>query len=158
MRACVQRVTRAKVTLGEEGEATGEIGLGFVVLLGVGRGDTAEEVRLLARKIGGLRVFDDEQGKMNRSLTDVGGSLLVVSQFTLYADSVRGNRPGFTDAALPDDAVRLYDLFVWEMKDRGFRVETGVFQANMKIELVNSGPVTIWLDTDVLRPKKVDSP
>ncbi len=156
MRGCVQRVTRAKVTIRDEGNrVSGEIGKGFLVLLGVGTDDTEEEVRLLARKICRMRVFDDEEGKMNWDLSRVGGKLLVVSQFTLYADSVRGNRPGFTDAAPPEKAKRLYEAFIKEAREvYRIPVETGVFQAMMEIELVNDGPVTIWLDTDQLKKTK----
>ncbi len=156
MRACLQRVTRARVLLPEEnGRVSGRIEKGFLVLLGVGRGDTSAEVRLLARKICRLRVFDDPEGKMNLDITQVGGSILAVSQFTLYADSVRGNRPGFTGAAPPVEARRLYEEFVSVLRsDCAVPVETGVFQAMMSVELVNDGPVTIWLDTDELTKKK----
>ena len=155
MRACIQRVTRARVTLPEEGNrVSGQIEGGFLVLLGVGRGDTSEEVRLLARKICRLRVFDDPQGKMNLDVTQVGGAILAVSQFTLYADAVHGNRPGFTDAAPPDEARRLYEEFVSVVRaEYAVPVATGVFQAMMSVELVNDGPVTIWLDTDELNKR-----
>jgi len=150
MRACVQRVSRARVTLPEEGNRiSGQIDRGFLVLLGIGQKDGIEEVRLLARKICRLRVFDDAEGKMNLDLTQVGGKILAVSQFTLYADTARGHRPGFTDAAPPDRAKRLYEEFIAEVRETySIPVETGVFQTMMNVELVNDGPVTIWLDTD----------
>ena len=156
MRACVQLVERARVSLPEDGgRVSGEIGCGFLVLLGVGRDDTSEEARLLARKICQMRIFEDENGKMNLGLAQVGGSLLVVSQFTLYADCVRGNRPGFAAAAPPGKANALYNEFVdIARKEYGLHVETGVFRAMMDVELVNSGPVTIWLDTDELARRK----
>ena len=156
MRAVIQRVTRAKVTIPDEADRiSGEIGPGFLVLLGVAADDSSEEVRLMARKICQMRVFDDAAGKMNLDLRQIGGSLLVVSQFTLFADCVRGNRPGFTAAAPPETARRLYEEFITEVrKTYGIRVETGVFRAMMAVELVNDGPVTIWLDTDELLKKK----
>ena len=156
MRASIQRVTRARVVLPDEGNRiSGRIENGFLVLLGVGQGDTSDEVRLLTRKICRLRVFDDPQGKMNLDIAQIGGSILAVSQFTLYANAVHGNRPGFTDAAPPDLARRLYDEFVTHVRaEYGIPVETGVFQAMMSVELVNDGPVTIWLDTDELAKKK----
>ncbi|MBR5416322.1 MAG: D-tyrosyl-tRNA(Tyr) deacylase [Thermoguttaceae bacterium] len=156
MRACLQRVTRARVVLPDEGNrVSGQIENGFLVLLGVGQDDTSDEVRLLARKICRLRVFDDPQGKMNLDIAQVGGAILAVSQFTLYADAVHGNRPGFTDAAPPDRAKRLYEEFVSLVRaEYGIPVETGVFQAMMSVELVNDGPVTVWLDTDELSKKK----
>ena len=148
MRALIQRVTQASVTLPEEGNrVAGEIGRGFLILLGVRREDTAEEAVWLARKIAGLRLFDDADGKMNLDLTKVGGRTLVVSQFTLYADCRRGNRPGFTEAAEPAEAKKLYEFFVSELKTHGIEVETGVFQTEMAVALVNDGPVTIWLDS-----------
>jgi D-tyrosyl-tRNA(Tyr) deacylase len=147
MRACVQRVSEAQVTV--EGAETGRIGRGLVVLLGVGHNDGEAEVRWLAEKIVGLRVFEDDAGKMNLSLADVGGGMLVVSQFTLYADLSRGRRPGFTNAAQPDMATRLVDHFVQRVKALGFtRVETGSFGAHMHVALVNDGPFTIWLNSD----------
>ena len=151
MRACLQRVTRARVVLPDEGNrVSGQIENGFLVLLGVGQDDTSDEVRLLARKICRLRVFDDPQGKMNLDIAQVGGAILAVSQFTLYADAVHGNRPGF-----PDRAKRLYEEFVSVVRaEYGIPVETGVFQAMMSVELVNDGPVTVWLDTDELSKKK----
>ncbi|MDX2041683.1 MAG: D-aminoacyl-tRNA deacylase [Acidobacteriota bacterium] len=148
MRAILQRVTHGKVTV--ENQVTGEIGNGFVVLLGVGANDTADEVELLASKIANLRVFADGEGKFNLSALDVKAEMLVVSQFTLFADCRKGRRPSFTDAARPELAVPLYELFVERLRAMGFIVATGVFQADMLVEIHNSGPVTIWLDTDEL--------
>jgi len=148
MRACLQRVQSASVTLPQEGDRlVGEIGTGLLVLLGVGTADTENEAALLARKCAELRIFEDEQGKMNRSLTEVGGSMLVVSQFTLYADCQRGRRPSFTEAAPPEMAERLYQHFVEEVRRRGIPLALGTFRAEMHVRLVNDGPVTIWLDT-----------
>ena len=148
MRACIQRVLSASVTLPQEANRlVGEIGQGLLVLLGVGMTDTESESTLLARKCSELRIFEDENGKMNRSLTDVGGSMLVVSQFTLYADCKRGRRPSFTDAAPPEQADRLYQHFVEEVRQRQIPVALGTFRAEMHVRLVNDGPVTIWLDT-----------
>ena len=145
MRAVVQRVSRAKVTVNEW--IAGEIGLGLVVLLGVGREDTESDVNYLAEKIAGLRIFEDHDGKMNLSILDVGGSVLAVSQFTLYGDVRRGKRPSFDAAAPPDPARRLYELFVERIRAAGLRCETGRFQEMMQVELVNEGPVTILLDS-----------
>lgn len=145
MRAVVQRVSRAKVTVDEW--IAGEIGLGLLVLLGVAREDTEADVNYLAEKIAGLRVFEDSDGKMNLSIPDVGGSVLAVSQFTLYGDVRRGKRPSFDDAAAPDAARRLYELFVERIRAAGIRCETGRFQEMMQVELVNEGPVTILLDS-----------
>lgn len=154
MRACVQRVTKAKVTLPPTGEVAGEIGRGLLVLLGVGVNDDESQVRLLARKIATLRIFDDENGQMNREAADVGGAVLVVSQFTLFGDCKRGKRPSFTEAARPETAERLYRLFVREIETcYGLPVATGRFQTDMAVELVNDGPVTLWLDTDSLASK-----
>lgn len=151
MRAVVQRVSEAKVVV--EGQTVGQIGRGFLVLLGVGRGDTMEDAAYLARKIAGLRVFADPQGKMNLALSDVGGAVLAVSQFTLYADTRGGNRPSFV-AAAPDDGRRLYSQFCALLERQGLHVATGVFQAHMEVHLVNDGPVTLWLDSaERLRPK-----
>jgi len=148
MRACIQRVQSASVTLPqEENRLVGEIGMGLLVLLGVGTSDSESEAALLARKCSELRIFEDESGKMNRSLTDVGGAMLVVSQFTLYADCRRGRRPGFTEAAPPELADHLYQRFVEEVRQRGISVAVGAFRADMHVHLVNKGPVTIWLDT-----------
>lgn len=145
MRAVVQRVSRAKVTV--NGEITGEIGVGLLVLLGVGHADTETHVQYLADKIAGLRIFEDDAGKMNRSVIDAGGSVLAVSQFTLYGDVRRGKRPSFDDAAPPEQARRLYEVFVERIRAGGLRCETGRFQEMMQVELVNEGPVTILLDS-----------
>ena len=145
MRAVVQRVSRSKVTVKDW--TTGEIGLGLLVLLGVGQGDTEADATYLADKIAGLRIFEDEDGKMNRSVVDVGGSVLAVSQFTLYGDVRRGKRPSFDAAAPPEPARRLYEFFVERMRGAGLRCETGRFQEMMQVELVNEGPVTILLDS-----------
>lgn len=145
MRAVVQRVSRAQVTV--NGEVVGRIGRGFLVLLGVADDDRQEDVIYLARKIVGLRVFEDAAGKMNLSLTDVGGSLLVVSQFTLLADCRQGRRPSFIRAARPELAQELYGGFVAEVRGRHIPVETGRFQEHMDVELVNDGPVTLLLDS-----------
>ena len=144
MRAVLQRVSRAKVTV--DREVVGEIGNGLLVLLGVGVGDVDADAVYLADKILNLRIFDDTNGKMNLSLTDVGGGLLVVSQFTLYADASRGRRPSYIGAAAPDEANRLYEFFVTEARKSVADVQTGRFQAMMDVELVNDGPVTIILD------------
>jgi len=146
MRAVVQRVSRAKVTVA--GQVTGEIAHGLLVLLGVGLKDSDAAADYLADKILGLRIFEDDQGKMNRSVVDVNGSILVVSQFTLYGDVRRGKRPSFDDAARPDKAGRLYEYFVERIRGTGMRCETGRFQEMMKVELVNEGPVTILLDSE----------
>ena len=145
MRAVAQRVSRAKVTV--NGWTSGEIGLGLLVLLGVGREDDESDVEYLAEKIAGLRIFQDKDGKMNLSVQDVGGSILAVSQFTLYGDVRRGKRPSFDDAAPPDQARRLYESFVQKLQAAGLRCETGRFQEMMQVELVNEGPVTILLDS-----------
>ena len=145
MRACVQRVSEARVAV--DGAVTGQIGRGVVVLLGVGSDDGEAEVDWLAEKIVGLRVFEDEEGKMNRSLTDVGGAMLVVSQFTLYGDCRRGRRPSFTNAASPELAERLYESFVARVRAAGVEVATGVFREHMLVSLTNDGPVTLWIDT-----------
>jgi D-aminoacyl-tRNA deacylase len=141
----VQRVSSARVTV--NGEITGQIGLGLLVLLGVGRDDTEADATYLAEKIAGLRVFEDDQGKVNLSLQDVGGSVLAVSQFTLYGDVRRGKRPSFDDAAPPEKARQLYEFFVDQLRAAGLRCETGRFQEMMKVELANEGPVTILLDS-----------
>jgi D-tyrosyl-tRNA(Tyr) deacylase len=145
MRAVVQRVSQARVEV--DGRVSGQIGTGLVVLLGVAKGDTEEESVYLAEKVRRLRVFPDAAGRMNRSVVDVGGSLLVVSQFTLLADTSRGNRPGFEQAAEPQIARQLYDCFVNRCKASGTHTETGIFQAEMKLHLVNDGPVTLTLET-----------
>lgn len=145
MRAVVQRVSRAKVTVNDW--IAGEIGMGLLVLLGVGHEDSEQDVHYLAEKIAGLRIFEDDDGKMNRSVLDIGGSVLAVSQFTLYGDVRRGKRPSFDAAAPPDSAKRLYELFVERIRAAGLRCETGRFQEMMQVELVNEGPVTILLDS-----------
>jgi len=145
MRALLQRVSRGSVA--SEGKLCGQIGAGLVVLLGVAKGDGEEEVSYLARKTANLRIFEDEQGKMNLSLRDVQGSILVVSQFTLYADASRGNRPSFEQAADPATADRLYQRYVELLRAEGLAVETGVFQTHMLVELTNDGPVTILLES-----------
>ncbi len=146
MRAVVQRVSRAKVTV--EGRVTGEIGAGLMILLGVGRQDTAAVAVSMAEKCANLRVFEDDQGKMNRSLLDVKGSALVVSQFTLYGDARGQRRPSFISAAPPEQAKALYEDFCEALRKLGVSVATGVFQAMMCVELVNEGPVTILLDSE----------
>jgi D-aminoacyl-tRNA deacylase len=146
MRAVAQRVSRAKVTV--EGQVTGEIGPGLMILLGVGKEDTAQVAARMAERLANLRVFEDEQGKMNRSLLDVKGSALVVSQFTLYGD-VRGQRrPSFVAAGPPEMAKKLYEEVCEAMRKLGLTVTTGIFQAMMSVELVNEGPVTILVDSD----------
>ena len=145
MRVVIQRVSRAQVRV--EGKTAGEIGKGLLVLLGVGQGDTAKEADILLDKLINLRIFEDPQGKMNLSLLDVGGELMVISQFTLYADCRKGRRPSFTNAAPPEEAKKLYEYFVAGATNRGLRVATGIFQALMEVELVNLGPVTIPLDS-----------
>lgn len=148
MRAVIQRVSRAKVTV--EGETSGEIGTGLLVLLGVGGEDDESDAAYLADKTAGLRIFEDDAGKMNRSLVEIGGAALVVSQFTLYGDVRRGRRPSFDAAAPPALADQLYQQYTEQLRARGVPVETGVFQAMMKVELVNEGPVTILLDSKKL--------
>lgn len=145
MRAVVTRVREASVTI--EGRVNGAIGQGFLVLLGVGPGDTEAVCDKLAEKICNLRVFEDENGRMNRSLEQVGGAILVVSQFTLYADT-SSRRPGFTGAAKPELAIPLYERFLERCRERGFPVRHGEFGADMQVASVNDGPVTILLDTD----------
>jgi len=145
VRAVVQRVRAARVEV--EGRTVGEIGRGFLVLLGVARGDTAREAEWMAQKLAGLRLFEDAEGKMNLGLEEVGGAILIVSQFTLLGDCRKGRRPSFTEAAPPEEADRLYQLVVGKMKTNGLRVETGVFQAHMQVHLTNDGPVTLLLET-----------
>jgi D-tyrosyl-tRNA(Tyr) deacylase len=145
MRAVVQRVSRAKVTVGEE--IAGEISTGLLVLLGVGHEDTGADATYLAEKIIGLRIFEESDGKMNCSVQDVAGSVLAVSQFTLYGDVRRGKRPSFDAAAPPEQARQLYEFFVERIRAAGLRCETGRFQEMMQVELVNVGPVTILLDS-----------
>src|SRR5205085_4013977 len=144
VRAVCQRVSRASVTV--DGEVVGAIGLGWMVLLGVGPKDDEQTAARIADKIVGLRVFEDEAGKMNRSVLDVGGAVLLVSQFTLYADTSRGRRPGFTGAAPPDQATPLLVAVANALRRHGLVVETGEFGAHMHVHLINDGPFTIWLD------------
>jgi D-tyrosyl-tRNA(Tyr) deacylase len=146
MRAVIQRVSRAKVTV--EGSVTGEISHGLMILLGVGREDTPGVAAAFAEKAANLRIFEDENKKMNRSLLDVKGAALVVSQFTLYGDARGGRRPSFISAAPPDQAQDLYESFCEALRNLGITIATGVFQAMMSVELVNEGPVTILLDSD----------
>ena len=145
MRAVLQRVTRASVKV--EGETVGEIAAGALVLLGIARDDTPEDARYLLEKIVGLRIFDDAEGRMNLSIADAGGALLVVSQFTLYGDARRGRRPSWSEAAAPEVAAPLYEFFVSEARRTLARVETGSFRRMMEVELTNDGPVTILLDS-----------
>ena len=146
MRVVVQRVTRARVTV--QGSVTGEIAAGLVILLGVGRDDTSAVVVGMAEKVANLRIFEDDQGKMNRSLLNAGGHALVVSQFTLYGDARGQRRPSFITAAPPEQAKKLYEEFSEALRRLGVTVATGVFQAMMSVELTNEGPVTILLDSD----------
>ena len=149
MRAVVQRVRRAAVEV--DGETVGAIDQGLLVLLGVTHSDTVDQARWLAAKIAGLRIFEDDQGKMNRSVSEVGGAVLVVSQFTLYGDCRKGRRPSFDAAARPEAARDLYEVMVEEVRRLGLTVATGVFQAHMGVSLVNDGPVTLILDTEAGR-------
>jgi len=146
MRAVVQRAARASVTA--NGITTGTIGPGLVILLGIHPEDTDREIRWMADKIVNLRIFEDEAGKMNRSLVDTGGEMLIVSQFTLYGDCRKGRRPGYSTAAPPEIAEPLYQMFVAEVERQGIGTATGVFQASMQVELVNDGPVTLLIDSD----------
>lgn len=149
MKAVLQRVTHANVVV--EGELISEIKSGFLVLLGVDNDDTEKDADILSKKISGMRVFEDENGKMNLPLTDIGGSLLIISQFTLLADCRKGRRPSFVNAGAPDMANRLYEYFCERIKDDGIEdVKTGVFGADMKVSLLNDGPVTILLDSKEL--------
>lgn len=155
MRAVIQRVKYASVTI--NGAVKSKIEQGFLILFGAGEGDTVEDAELLAKKTAGMRIFCDENDKMNLSLADIGGSVIVVSQFTLYADCRRGNRPSFTNAAPPAEANELYEYFLKLLRDEyGIKnVQTGEFGADMKVELLNDGPVTIILDSDELKkPRK----
>ena len=145
MRAVIQRVSRARVRV--DGQTTGEIGPGLLILLGVGQGDSPKEADYLLEKIINLRIFEDAGGKMNLSLLETGGQLMVISQFTLYADCRKGRRPSFTDAAPPEEAQKLYDYFVGAARARALQVATGIFQTLMEVELINFGPVTILLDS-----------
>lgn len=146
MRACIQRVSQASVTV--DGQIVGQIGRGLLVLVGVGQGDVESDARYLADKIVELRIFEDDDGKMNRSLIDTGGAMLVVSQFTLYGDCRKGRRPSFVAAAPPEQGERLYETFVAAVATRGIRVATGRFRAHMDVALVNDGPVTLLLDSE----------
>ncbi len=144
MRVIVQRVRRGRVTI--EGRVTAEIGAGVVILLGIGMNDGEEQARYLAEKIANLRIFDDEAGKMNRSLLDVDGQAIVVSQFTLYADTRKGRRPSFTDAAPPQIASPLVERFADLLREQGVPTQTGEFGAHMLVDIANDGPVTIWME------------
>jgi len=146
MRAVVQRVERASVTV--DGQVVGEIASGLLVLLGVSKSDRESDADYLIDKIIGLRIFEDEQGKMNRSVAETSGAILMVSQFTLYGDVHRGKRPSFDEAARPEEARKLYEYAVNKIREAGLRCETGEFQAMMKVSLVNDGPVTILLDSE----------
>ena len=145
MRVVIQRVSEASVTVGQK--TVGAIGQGLMVLLGVAQGDTSQEAKSLAEKTAGLRIFEDDAGKMNRSVEEINGSLLVVSQFTLLGACRKGRRPGFTDAAPPELADQLYEEYVAALRSRGVNVATGVFRADMQVALVNDGPVTMLLDS-----------
>ena len=152
MRAVIQRVSSASVSV--DNVVVGQIGVGFLVLLGVKRGDTRDDAAYLARKIAKLRVFNDAAGKINLGLLEVDGAVLAVSQFTLYADTRGGNRPSFTEAAAPDDGKRLYEQFCELLRDESIEVQQGIFQTDMKVALVNDGPVTIIMDSsDRGKPK-----
>lgn len=153
MRAVVQRVLASSVSI--DGKTTGRIEKGFNILLGVGQGDGEKQVKWLAEKIAHLRIFEDDKGKMNLSLKDVGGAALVISQFTLYGNCEKGRRPSFTDAAHPKTAKQLYEDFIEELKTYDIPVETGIFQADMKVEITNDGPVTMIIDTpNAIVPKQ----
>lgn len=146
MRSVVQRVTRASVRV--EGEAVGKIGAGLLILFGVGEKDGPGDLDWIVDKIVGLRIFEDEEGKMNRSVQDASGEILMVSQFTLYGDCRKGKRPSFSTAAPPEQAKVLFEQAVEKIREYGIQVETGVFQAEMQVELVNDGPVTLLLDSE----------
>ena len=148
MRVLILRVRYASCNVYEE--YTAKIDQGFLMFVGCRESDDDAVIAKMADKASGLRIFEDENGKMNRSLEDVGGAILTISQFTLYADCRKGRRPGFTEAARGDTAIKMYDQFNEELRQRGFHVETGIFGADMKIELLNDGPVTIWLDSDAI--------
>ena len=152
MKLVIQRVSRASVTV--RGKVIGRIGQGYLVLVGIGQGDTREDADRLVRKMIGLRIFSDENGKINKSLKDVDGQLLLISQFTLYADCRHGNRPGFTDAGDPEKAKELYEYMIDSCRREIPVVEQGEFGADMKVELVNDGPFTILLDSEIYREKK----
>lgn len=149
MRALIQRVSRGHVDVRDPDgtvRRTGQVARGFVVLVGFAHADTAQQTEWMAEKIAGLRVFEDAEGKMNLALADVGGAVLVVSQFTLYGDASKGRRPSFIDAARPETAIPLYEGFLGMLRGRGIPVEAGEFGASMEVELVNDGPVTLWLE------------
>ena len=146
MRLVIQRVSQAKVTV--QGKEVGAIGPGLCLFLGVAKGDTEEDSNYLVQKSVELRIFEDDEGKFNRTLLDVGGEALVVSQFTLYGDCTKGRRPSFSHAASPEEAERLYQQFVQKLREKGPRVATGQFQAKMEVSLVNSGPVTFIIDSE----------
>lgn len=155
MKAVIQRVKHAEVEV--DGKTVGSVGEGYMILLGVVEGDTDAKAQLLARKTASLRIFTDDEDKMNRSILDIDGEILVVSQFTLCADVKKGNRPSFTNSAAPDEADRLYELFCDELLKNGVRkVEKGVFGAHMEVTLLNNGPVTILYDTDIWSRKNAD--
>ena len=149
MRAIIQRVSKASVTV--EGQVIGKIGRGLLVLLGIGKGDEQNEATLLAEKITNMRIFPDQEGRFNRSVLDINGEVLVVSQFTLYADTRRGRRPSFSEAAAPEQAAPLVDAFVEALLERGLAVASGVFGAHMYVDLQNDGPVTVILDSAIFR-------
>ena len=149
MRAVIQRINGAEITI--NGGETRKVGEGLVVFICAMEGDTDAQADFLVQKVCGLRVFKDENDKMNRSLADVGGGLLIVSQFTLYGDCRKGNRPSFTGAARPETAIPLYEKFIARCRESGLPVETGEFGADMKVELLNDGPVTLWMDTREMR-------
>lgn len=153
MKAVIQRVLESSVAV--DGKVVGQSGKGYMILLGVVRGDTEKEAELLARKTASLRVFEDENGKMNKALADIGGSMMVVSNFTLYADCSHGRRPDFFHAAKPDIAIPVYEHFLSEVKSRGIPMICGKFGADMAIDHVNDGPVTIIMDTDQMMKKGV---
>jgi D-aminoacyl-tRNA deacylase len=146
MRAVIQRVTEARVEV--DGRDVSRIGAGFLILLGVEKNDTEAHASHLARKTAALRIFDDDEGRLNRNVIDAGGSVLVVSQFTLYGDCRRGNRPSYDRAARPEAALHLYEYFVGQLRETGLPVETGTFRASMKVHLINDGPVTLIVDSD----------
>jgi D-tyrosyl-tRNA(Tyr) deacylase len=146
MRAVVQRVSRASVTV--NGQTSGRIQRGLVILLGITHQDRDKDIKWLAEKVVHLRIFEDDKGKMNRSLADIGGEMLIISQFTLFGDCRKGRRPGFSDAAPPEIAEPIYLQFVEEVRGKGIKTATGTFQAEMQVELINDGPVTLILDTE----------
>lgn len=152
MKVVIQRVSEASVKV--NGESIGKIGKGFLLLVGVGKDDTPDEAKIMAEKISKIRIFDDENGRMNLGISNVNGSILSVSQFTLCGDCRRGNRPDYFDAASPDQAKELYELFNTELEEKGIAVEKGKFGADMKVELVNDGPVTIILDSNDLKKSR----